>query len=79
MKLWLLTPIDENYPAWDPWYDKCFGFVIRAETEPDARNFASARHGDEGGEAWLDREQSDCRELTTIGASGIVLMDSRWA
>lgn len=36
MKLWLLRPVvglDENDNPWWPWYDKAFGFVVRAETE----------------------------------------------
>jgi len=45
MNLWLLRP-SSNLPddraknPWIPWYDKCFGMVIRAETEEDARKLA---------------------------------------
>lgn len=57
MKLWELRPINrtgEETPMggqkpdpWDPWYDRAFGFVVRAETAEDARriimrDFASA-------------------------------------
>lgn len=32
MKLWLLRPIETEGPnLWDPWYDKAFGFVVRAK------------------------------------------------
>ena len=30
MRLWLLRPV-EGDSLWDPWYDKAFGFVVRAE------------------------------------------------
>ena len=36
MRLWLLRPQEgliEGDNPWDPWYDKAFGFVVRAETE----------------------------------------------
>jgi hypothetical protein len=48
MKLWLLRPIEglENDP-WEPWYDKVFGFVIRAETEERAREIANENGRDE--------------------------------
>jgi hypothetical protein len=41
MKLWLITArkdLDENNDPWKPKYSKAFGFVVRAETEKDARN-----------------------------------------
>ena len=81
MKVWLLRPIDEDSPAsaWKPWYDNAFGFVIRAEDAFAARLLASARHGDEGGAAWLDERQSTCEELTGDGESGIILSDFRSA
>ena len=61
MKLWLLRPRllsakraaeseeceDVEWP-WDPWYDKAFGFVVRSETEEDARALAAKECGDEG-------------------------------
>ena len=37
MKLWLLRPIEDYGGAWRPWYDKCFGAVVAAETEEEAR------------------------------------------
>jgi len=47
MNLYLLKPIDAENGPWKPWYDKAFGFVIRAETEEAARNLADSRAGDE--------------------------------
>ena len=81
MKLWLLRPIDEDSEdsAWNPWFDKAFGFVVRAETELAARLVASARHGDEGGAAWLLREQSTCDELMPSGVEEVVMIDYRSA
>lgn len=36
MKIWLLRPID-GCDEWNPWYDKAFGFVVRAAREQEAR------------------------------------------
>lgn len=54
MKLWLLkvkyTDASNNQPlseAWVPPWDKTFGFVIRAETEEEAREIAQANGGGE--------------------------------
>ena len=79
MKLWLLRPIDEDSEdsPWNPWYDKAFGFVVRAKTELAARLVALARHGDEGGAAWMLCEQSTCEELMPSGVEEVVMIDSR--
>jgi len=47
MKLWLLRPrvLEDTFDPWEPWYDKAFGFVVRAETEKDARQMAQERAG----------------------------------
>lgn len=41
LKLWLLEPRCDsegcNPAPWRPWYDKAFGFVVRAENEELAR------------------------------------------
>lgn len=37
MRLWELRPIDKDSGPWEPWYDKAFGFVVRADTEAQAR------------------------------------------
>ena len=84
MKLWILRPIGYEFPnfwhkyvsvSWTPWYDRVFGFVVRADTAKDARNWASTRAGDEGGGAWLDDKQSTCEELTREGDQGIIIVD----
>ena len=87
MKLWLLRPSeeiwddDDNKNPWTPWHDKCFGFVIRAETEAEARRLADMNAGEENelhGEThstWLDSVYSTCTELTSDGEPGIILQD----
>lgn len=55
MKLWLLRPIKD----WIPWYDKSFGFVIRAESEDAAREMADKNRENENaknGNPWLDEQ-----------------------
>jgi hypothetical protein len=81
MKLWILRPNGynkDNYKEsgeWKPWYDKCFGVVVRAETSGDAREIAADGCSDEGRDAWLLAENSTCRELTADGGQGVVIED----
>lgn len=80
MKLWLLRPVDglaNHDNPWNPWYDKAFGSVIRAETETEARALAKAAAGDENrkGEPWLDAKYSTCVELTAEGPAEVVMED----
>lgn len=90
MKLWLLHPMDglaKNDNPWEPWYDKAFGFVVRSETEEEARKFAHEQAGDEnrgvflGGKIadtnspWLDAKYSTCTELLPEGEAGVVMQD----
>jgi hypothetical protein len=81
MKLWLLRPVDglsKNDNPWSPWYDKAFGFVIRAETEEEARALADANGGDESGATkhpWKDAKYSTCDELRPEGAAEVVMQD----
>ncbi len=88
MKLWILRPV-ENLPdsdnPWEPWYDKVFGFVVRAATEKEAREMANAEGGDEKrGEflgnkianttsPWLDPKYSTCERLTQDGEAGVLM------
>jgi len=82
MKLWLLRPATtrttrKNSP-WDPWYDKSFGFVIRAETEEKARAIADDNAGDENHDAkhpWLKSSQSICEELLLDGEEDLIMKD----
>lgn len=84
MKLWLLRPFDDA-PEWEPWYDKVFGFVVRAETEVQARqmveggNEVKKEWGDEDLEIvdnpWLDPARSTCECLTEDGPAGIIITD----
>ena len=87
MKLWILRPINTEAAPWEPWYDKAFGFVVRAENEEQARQFAHDEAGDENrGEflgkrtantnsPWLNKNYSTCIELVPDGKAGIVIKD----
>lgn len=85
MKLWLLRPVedlpDDNNP-WEPWYEKTFGFLVRAESEQEARRLA---HDNADGEnhcrtanttqPWLEQQYSTCIELLAEGERGIIISD----
>jgi len=85
MKLWLLRPIDTlPFNPWDPWYHCAFGFVVRADTEQEARKFASDNGGEENSEQrtdgneckpWLNPDYSTCEELWAEGEVGLVIRD----
>jgi hypothetical protein len=83
-KLWLLEPreMDEKNDPWSPWYDKAFGFVVRAKTEAEAREFAHQSAAYENKEIvdvspWLDPDYSSCVPLTHKGDNGVILADYR--
>lgn len=73
MKLWLLKPKNDEH--WDPGYDKAHGFVIRADSERQARELAASKAGYEGKEAWFRPQYSTCFELTVEGPAGVILRD----
>ena len=84
MKLWILRPqekLQDN--PWEPWYNKSFGFIVRAETETDARNMAHENGGEENLEEWenetrtpwKDAAYSTCTELMPAGKAGVVMND----
>jgi hypothetical protein len=59
MKLWLIEPVNPRSKPWQPWYDKAFAFVIRAEDEKAARQLAADSCGDEGSSPWMDDTQGN--------------------
>lgn len=85
MKLWILKPLKPNAlkGPWEPWYDKAFGFVVRAETEEAARAVAQDNGGGETDAyplrglrpAWTNPKFSSCVELTADGQEEMVLRD----
>lgn len=92
--VWVLTPNDDRESddlpdPWSPWYDKAFGFVIRAESEEKARELAQENAGDEttvspvhhdvdervrGREVWKDSALADCVPVEEYGGENAVLM-----
>ena len=60
---------------WESTWDCAYGFVVRAETEEQARQWASKAHGDEGEDAWLSEKYSSCIELEAEEKAGIVIQD----
>jgi hypothetical protein len=74
MKLYILRPINGR-AEWKPWYDKCFGFVVRAKSEEEARAIAASEAKSEGAGAWLNDEASTCEVLTAKGEAGMVIED----
>ncbi len=81
MKLWIIKPVSirpyKNDP-WKPWYDKAFGFVVRAETELNARLIADQEAGDENRgdfHPWLHPQFSTCLELSPDGDEEEIIRD----
>ena len=77
MRLYLLKPINPNAPPFDPWWDKSFGFVVRAKSEQDAREYAAKERGDEGADTWRDPALTSCEVLPARGEAGVILTDFR--
>ena len=75
MKLWILRPVNEEAAPWMPWFDRMFGFVIRANSESAARALAAEQAGDEGPEAWLSADSAVCAELRAEGHEGVIMED----
>lgn len=88
MQLWILKPIDvENDRHWNPWYDKTFALVVRAENEQLARQFAAeeTKYEDEAFEddspatssVWVDATRTSCEQLGIHGDAGVIIRDKR--
>ena len=94
MPLWLLQPVEDR-PAlddpWNPWFDKCFGMVVRASTEDEARSLAHEKAANENrgmflgqrnantNTPWLDAKYSTCSVLVSDGCAEVVIRDMRWS
>src|SRR5262249_62224309 len=74
-KLWILRPVNEEAAPWLPWFDRMFGFVIRAKSEAAARTLAAEHAGDEGGRAGLSPESATCTELRADGHEEGIMRD----
>ena len=73
MKLWLLSVGDDEVIAWS--WDMNYGFVIRAETEGEARTMAETQRSAEQKGVWLSSEYTVCEELVADGLPGVILAD----
>jgi hypothetical protein len=87
MKIYLLKPIDEEGEPWVPWYDKAFGFVVRANDEEQARKLVARQAGDELRDnkknPWRDETLTSCKEIGNAkvphGGAEILLRDFKSA
>jgi hypothetical protein len=82
-----MAGLQEDDDPWDPWFDKCFGFVVRAPTKRRARELANGAAGQENRGVflftkiadtttpWLDPKYSSCIELTGAGEEGVIIED----
>ena len=83
MKLWILRPIEPAIPIegrdpWEPLYETARGFVVRAETEIEARRIANTNAGVESHrvkDPWLDSAYSTCVVLSADGDAEMVMID----
>ena len=94
MKLWLLRPIDTKHDIlilngerfqnpWIPWYNRCFGMIVRAETKEDARLFADTNSADEAigklPNPWINPLLTNCDELMAEGIETVIMQDIKQA
>lgn len=87
-KLYILRPVgytgsDWEDGVWSPWYDKTFGFVVSASSPTVARQMAAStvetgKYSIALHDAWLDPQQSSCKELRA-GVEEIIIEDFRSA
>jgi hypothetical protein len=89
-KLWILNPrkdLSHGYDPWEQWYDKCFGMIVSARSEKDAR-IVAAEMGceenywyDKNGEdsPWLYPEYSTCEELKVPQHDYCIMQDIHYA
>ncbi len=87
MKIWLLRPVKDlpkGDNPWERWYEKSFGFVVRAMNEEDARELAHKNAGNENDpefgatvlkSPWKNPKYSTCVELLADGEAGVVMND----
>lgn len=85
MKLFFLYPkeLPNHNNPWERWFDKAFGFVVRANDEEEARRIANSNGGDEVNKRkedafsnpWLHAEYTVCEELTNEGVKGVIIRD----
>ena len=73
-------PHNKEENPWVPWYDKTFGFVIKATSEKKARKIAQERSGDETGiwgfndnEVWTDPDLVSCIPLEQYNGDPVVI------
>jgi len=81
--IWLLKArdaLDKVNDPWEPWYDKYFGFVIRADSSMEARRIAheyakESKENRNKQNPWLEDKYSTCIEILNSGESEIILKD----
>lgn len=74
MRLWNLGPIEDH------WHDCVVGFVVRAETEAEARRLAQEQHGMEGElvPVWTDASITRCEPLEHEGEARVLITHSTY-
>ena len=88
MNLYLLRPVENHCDMgddpWNPWYDKDFGHVVRADSEEAARKMCGSLgsgYNDTYAElnAWLLPKYSTCEVLEEEGEEDIIITDNHRA
>jgi hypothetical protein len=92
MNLYILKPretLPEDDNPWDPWYDKMFAVIVRAENEESARHMAACAGGDEVSrpfagspgnfKSWEDPHYSTCEILSSDGDEEVIITDVKQA
>ncbi len=75
MRLWILRPYHDDEGPWASGKACAFGFVVRAESESEARQLVAFWSGDERPEAWTEGMLTSCEPLSHAGEADVVLSD----
>jgi hypothetical protein len=71
MNIWLLERRGKTG------YDEVEGFIVIADTEEEARRYASQKPGDEGKNVWLNSLLSHCMLVTSAWPNGVLIRSFR--
>jgi hypothetical protein len=71
--IYLLLPVRPSDPPFEPVLDRNYGFVVRADSEEQARSLADDLAKSEGAGTWLDPALTSCEPVDNGGPSVLLV------